>query len=153
MIFRKAKTDDIPQLNDLLFQVHKIHADARPDLFKPGAKKYNDSDLETIINTEDTPIFVLAEQEEILGYAFCQIIKENEHSRVLNTLYIDDLCVKESLRGKKIGTQILSNVKKFAEEIGCHNITLNVWALNQSALKFYESNGMKIQKYGMEMLL
>ena len=35
---RRAKTEDIPDLNRLLYEVHKIHSDARPDLFKPGAK-------------------------------------------------------------------------------------------------------------------
>ena len=35
---RRAKISDIPGLNELLHQVHKVHADKRPDLFKKGKK-------------------------------------------------------------------------------------------------------------------
>ncbi len=34
-----------------------------------------------------------------------------------------------------------------------NNLTLNVWADNVSAVGFYESLGMKIQKIGMEKIL
>jgi len=32
-------------------------------------------------------------------------------------------------------------------------VTLNVWSCNPSALAFYESMGMKVQKIGMETIL
>ena len=35
---RRAIITDIPGLNELLHQVHKVHADKRPDLFKEGKK-------------------------------------------------------------------------------------------------------------------
>ena len=35
----------------------------------------------------------------------------------------------------------------------CYNVTLNVWSCNESAMKFYESLGLKPQKVGMETLL
>lgn len=46
---RRAKFKDIPQLDKLLFEVHKIHSDIRPDLFTVGEKKYTDEELEQII--------------------------------------------------------------------------------------------------------
>ena len=41
----------------------------------------------------------------------------------------------------------------FAKENGCYNVTLNVWAGNDSALKFYQHQGLTMQKYGMEFIL
>lgn len=35
---RRAKQGDIPEIDKLLYQVHKVHSDARPDLFRPGTK-------------------------------------------------------------------------------------------------------------------
>ena len=35
---RRTAEDDIPALEKLLFQVHKVHRDVRPDLFKAGVK-------------------------------------------------------------------------------------------------------------------
>ena len=37
---RRAEEKDIPQIEELLYQVHKVHSDKRPDLFIPGSKKY-----------------------------------------------------------------------------------------------------------------
>ncbi len=36
---------------------------------------------------------------------------------------------------------------------GCYNVTLNVWAGNDSAMRFYEAIGMRVQKIGMETIL
>ena len=42
---------------------------------------------------------------------------------------------------------------EYAKVCGCYNVTLNVWAGNDSALKFYEKVGLKVQKTGMEKVL
>ena len=46
---RPAEAKDLPDLDRLLYQVHKVHSDARPDLFKPGAKKYTGEELKKIL--------------------------------------------------------------------------------------------------------
>ena len=154
MLIRRAQTGDIQQLNRLLFQVNKIHSDARPDLFKAGAKKYTDSQLEAIVQDENTPVFAAVEGERLLGYAFC-VFKRSDSGAMndIKTLYIDDLCVDESCRGRHIGSKLYGYVLDFAKSSGCRNVTLNVWALNESARKFYEKCGLCIQKYTMEQIL
>lgn len=155
MFIRNADKKDIPQLDELLFQVNKVHSDGRPDIFKPGAKKYNDEELEKILSDSLTPVFVADDgQGNILGYVFC--IFEQAHSGAMQdikTLYIDDLCVSEKCRGKKIGTALYEYVLDFAKKAGCYNVTLNVWALNENARKFYEKCGMSVLKIGMEKVL
>ena len=71
----------------------------------------------------------------------------------VKTLYIDDLCVDELARGQHIGKILYDYVIEFARENGFYNVTLNVWADNKNALKFYEKLGLKIQKIGMEKIL
>ena len=152
---RRAKESDIEVIDKLLFEVHKVHSDARPDLFKQGAKKYTDEELKTIISDENTPVFVAEKAEEVLGYAFCihkQFLNNNNMTDV-KTLYIDDLCVDEPARGQHIGTLLYEYVINYAKEHGYYNVTLNVWADNTNAVKFYESIGLKIQKIGMEKIL
>lgn len=155
MIIRYAEKKDIPQLDELLFQVNKVHSDGRPDIFKPGAKKYSDEELEKIISDSLTPVFVADDGEgNILGYAFC--VFEQTHSGAMQdikTLYIDDLCVDKNYRGKKIGTTLYEYVLDFAKKSGCYNVTLNVWALNENARKFYEKCGLSVLKIGMEKVL
>lgn len=143
-------------INKLLLQVCLVHHKGRPDLFKYGAKKYTDEQLKAIIHDEDRPIFTAVDESgNVLGYAFCifqQHIKDNILTDI-KTLYIDDLCVDEEIRGRHIGKQLYETVLSFAREQGCYNVTLNVWSCNESAMKFYQSCGLKPQKIGMETIL
>lgn len=152
MNIRRAKKEDIPQIEELLYQVQKVHSDGRPDLFKAGEKKYTTEELETLVKNDEKPMFV-AEDDVILGYAFC--IFQHHGSSMYNktTLYIDDLCVSDKSRGYKVGTKLYEFVLDFAKKNGCYNVTLNVWDCNESAKIFYEKCGLSIQKYGMEKIL
>lgn len=152
---RRAKDNDIPTLDKLLFQVHEVHHRARPDLFKADAKKYTDEQLKEILANDKTPVFVAESDGKILGYAFCihkQFINDNNMTDV-KTLYIDDLCVDENERGRHIGKTLYDFVVSYAKENGYYNVTLNVWADNKKAVGFYEKIGLRVQKIGMEKIL
>lgn len=154
MNIRRAEKKDIPALLRLLEQVLDIHHTGRPDIFRPHTKKYNEEELCALLRDEKTPIFV-AEEGEILGYAFCILQQWKDHSLFQDrkSLYIDDLCVDEGCRGQGVGRALFSFVKDYADSLSCHSITLNVWALNENALKFYIALGMEPQKYVMEQKL
>lgn len=155
LTIRRAEEKDIPVIDKLLYQVHKVHSDARPDLFKAGAKKYTDEELNVIIKDEQTPVFVAEKEGTVLGYAFCihkQFIDDNNMTDV-KTLYIDDLCVDEAARGGHIGRALYEYALEYAKKCGCYNLTLNVWADNENAVKFYEKIGLQVQKIGMETIL
>ncbi len=153
---RRAKEQDMDGINNLLMQVCLVHHKGRPDLFKYGAKKYTDDQLKAIIHDDKRPIFTAVDENEtVLGYAFC-IFQQHIDDNILTdikTLYIDDLCVDENLRGQHIGRRLYEAVLSFAREQHCYNVTLNVWSLNESAMKFYQSCGLKPQKVGMETIL
>lgn len=156
MEIRRAKEQDIDGINSLLMQVCLVHHKGRPDLFKYGAKKYTDEQLLEIIRDDGRPILVAADgQGCVLGYAFCifQQYKDNNILTDIKTLYIDDLCVDEALRGQHIGRQLYDAVLAYAKEHHCYNVTLNVWSLNEAAMKFYTSCGLQPQKVGMEKIL
>ena len=71
----------------------------------------------------------------------------------IKTLYIDDLCVDEAVRGAHVGKALYEYVIHYAKQQRCFNVTLNVWADNKNAVKFYEKIGLKVQKIGMETIL
>ena len=156
MNIRRATEKDIPGLNRLLEQVLMVQHVGRPDLCKSGVKKYTDEELKVILADDSRPIFVgVDESEEVMGYAFC-IFQQHIGSHILTdikTLYIDDLCVDETLRGQHVGRQLYDYVVQFAKDSGCYNVTLNVWSCNESAMRFYEKCGLKPQKIGMEVIL
>ena len=156
MIIRRANSGDLEGLDRLLMQVCLVHHRGRPDLFKYGTKKYTDEELLEIIADDSRPIFVAVDENNyMLGYCFCVFIKY-ENNNILTdilTLYIDDLCVDEKMRGKHIGKSLYEHVLGFAKKKGCYNVTLNVWSLNEGAMRFYEACGLKPQKVGMETIL
>ncbi|MCI8404126.1 MAG: GNAT family N-acetyltransferase [Clostridia bacterium] len=153
MRIRRAEQRDADKIKDLLNQVLTVHYNGRPDLFKSNCRKYDDDELNELIKNDMRPIFV-AEEKVVLGYAFC-VIKENRNHNMtdIKTLYIDDLCVDENARGQHVGTVLYEYVKEYARTIGCYNLTLNVWACNESTVKFYEKLGLKPQSTMMETIL
>ena len=155
MVIRRAENKDLESINNLLCQVLNVHHNGRPDIFKANAKKYTDSELVEIIADDERPIFIAEDDNEVLGYAFCvfQQYKSNNILTDIKTLYIDDLCVDETKRGKHIGKSLYEYVINFAKEKECYNVTLNVWSCNKNALKFYENMGLSPQKIGMEKIL
>ena len=156
MIIRKAEERDIPRLDDLLYQVHLLHAEGRPDIFRRGNKKYTDEELVAILHNPDTPVFVAVDEEDlVMGYAFCvyQRVAGDPSLEDRTTLYIDDLCVDEALRGRHIGTELYRYVLDVAQKTCCAAVTLNVWCLNEGAVRFYKALGMTPLKVVMEQRL
>lgn len=156
MNIRHAQEKDMEKIMELLNQVLTVHHEGRPDLFKGNCTKYTYRELKEKINDPQMPILVAAdEKDQVLGYAFCQFQQKKEDNILtdIKTLYIDDLCVDEKLRGKAIGKKLYTAVLEFARESGCYNVTLNVWACNETAKHFYEKCGLVPQKIGMEKIL
>jgi ribosomal protein S18 acetylase RimI-like enzyme len=153
-MIRKASNKDIPRIIELLHQVNMVHHVIRPDLFKPHTTKYNEQELETMLDDDSKPIFVY-DDGLVLGYAFCQVteVRGNQLLEDIKTLYIDDICVDENARGRHIGKALYEYVRDYAKSIGCNNITLNVWEGNDSAISFYKNMGMQVQKTTMEIIL
>lgn len=154
-MIRKAMDKDIPKIGDLLKQVCLVHHNGRPDIFNVG-RKYSDTQLQALLKDESRPILVAVdENDQVMGYCFC-IFQQHVDNAVLTdikTLYIDDLCVDEILRGRHIGKELYEAAVALAKDSGCHNVTLNVWSCNASAMRFYEAQGLTPQKVTMELVL
>ena len=155
MIIERASEKDLPDIERLLEQVCKVHADIRPDLFIAGKRTYTKDELAAIIADDSRPVFAALDDEgTFMGYCFT-VIEEHKgfNEPPHRTLYIDDLCVDESTRGRHVGRTLYEYVCEWAKANGFYNITLHVWEGNEKANAFYDAMGMKIQLYGMEQVL
>lgn len=156
MNIRRAHEKDIPRLIELLKQVLKIHAKIRPDVFISGTTKYTNDELIQIIKDDANPIYVAVDDSDLcLGYAFCQLREQPFSNNMIpfKSLFIDDLCVDEKVRGQHVGESLFEFVKSEAKKLGCYEVTLNVWSGNTSAESFYEKMGMKTKERQMEYIL
>ena len=155
MTIRLACEGDIPGLIRLLYQVGDVHHQIRPDIFRPGAIKYTESELKQLLLDKNSPIFVLTEEENLLAYCFCQL-REHRGSTVMTDrkeVYIDDLCVDETCRGRGLAKALYRYVCLWAKDLGFDFVTLNVWQGNDSAYGFYESLGLTPRSTTMEQKL
>lgn len=150
---RRAKESDINGILKLLSQVLEVHAAIRPDLFITGKTKYTAEELSKLVKDDERPIYVAVDETEVIGYAFCMIekIAPTNCSVGRKELYLDDLCVDESVRGADVARRIFEYVKEESVRLECNYITLNVWDGNIAAQKFYEKMGMKPRKTMMEL--
>ena len=149
MNIRRANEKDIPRLIELLEQVLQIHADIRPDIFIPGTTKYTEDELKEMLKDDTKPVYVAADENDVcLGYAFCQLKQQPFSNNMVpfTSLFIDDLCVDAKTRGQHVGESLFEYVKGEAKRLGCYEVTLNVWAGNTSAEKFYEKMGLKTKE-------
>ena len=153
---RSAVERDIPAIMELLLQVNMVHHEGRPDLFKGPVTKYGEDELRAILaDRENTPVFVCVDDgDRVLGHGFC--VMQHAGGRLMeehDTLYIDDICVSEEIRGRGVGRELYEHILQYARDRGCYNVTLNVWSCNPGAMAFYEKLGMKPYRIGMETLL
>ena len=156
MEIRRACKRDLDGVHNLLSQVLAVHAEGRPDLFRAGTRKYTDEELLGIFADDTRPVFVAVDEDgRVLGHAFCEVqdFRGSNNMQPYVSIYIDDICVDETCRGKHVGKALYQHVIEFARELGCYNVTLNVWECNPGARAFYDAMGMTPLKTCLEQVL
>ena len=78
------------------------------------------------------------ERNEIIGYTSYSIIY---YSWVGKSIYLDDIYVKPSFRGKGIGTKLFNKIFDEAKRERCNRIRWQVSKWNSSAIGFYKKIG------------
>ena len=154
MDIRIATKEDIAGIEALLLQVGEVHHQIRPDIFRNGCLKYDETALAELLKDEKRPIFVAMDGNFVAGYCFC-VLREYDGTGVSTCrkeIYIDDLCVDENRRGQGIATGLYRHALDYAKGLGCQFVTLNVWCGNDSAMAFYEKMGLRPRNVMMEVL-
>lgn len=151
---RFAREGDEETIASLLVDIHTLHAKGRPDLFGKGHAKFDAEAVRRMFHSDDQPFFVADDGEDVVGYAICKKIRnQNPVQGDYTTLYLDDLNVDERARRRGVGSALLDACRAYAKASGCYNLTLNVWAFNEGAIAFYQKNGFACQRMIMEELI
>ncbi|MFC5630372.1 MULTISPECIES: GNAT family N-acetyltransferase [Streptococcus] len=153
-MIRRATLEDIPAIQILLAQILVVHHEARPDIFKGSGCKFTDEELEHLLTDDTKPVYVYDNGKAVIGHLFLEIREaKGAVLEPVKSLFIDDLCVDQDVRGSGIGQELYSFALAYAKELGCYHLTLNVWNDNVSALRFYQKQGMKPLHTEMEIIL
>lgn len=89
---------------------------------------YDGNALLSLLSDKNRPIFVATEENNVLGYGFCirKACQNDPGMTDHNTLYIDDLRVDETCRGRHIGHALYERIWDYARKEGFQSVTLNV---------------------------
>ena len=127
MIIEKLKIDD-------LSQVLELHSTLVPFeiSYDKSLKIYKE-----MLENDNYYLVVVKEDNNILGCAIgicCQCL-------AVSFLVIEDVIVKDGLRGKGIGKKLMNSLDEFAEKKQCAYAILVSSDFRKNAHKFYENIG------------
>ena len=152
MQIRNMILADYNEVDRLMAQVHQLHVNGRPDLYIDVEHIYSFDQFKEMVENEDMITILAEEKEKVVG--ICMISMRARTCMVKRrTAYMEDLCVDETCRGKGIGKKLFLYAKDQAIKMGAERLDLMVWDFNENARKFYESMGMKPQRYIYETML
>ena len=148
---RQAVSSDYKAAVKIIAQVHKMHVDWRPDIYKHNEEMLSVADFEEAIKTGN---FYVAECDGIvagiLDVNFRRMEKPTHVTR--DILHIHTIAVEENYRRKGIGRKLLDFVKEIKTEKGCDAIDLQVNSQNTAAYETYKKYGFTEKSVNMELI-
>jgi diamine N-acetyltransferase len=152
---RRANKDDYDSLVPLFRQVHEIHVNERPDLYKKNLTPVGRELYLSQINDEKQHIYVASEGIVIIAVAVMKMVEisDNPFMKDRRVLFIDSLCVDETKRNTGIGKRLMNFIIEFGKNLQVDSLELGVSERNSSAIKFYESIGLTTKSRKMEIKL
>lgn len=135
---RDAVKNDTPRILELITELAVFEKE-------PDAVKITSEDL-NVFGFGDTPefhCFVAEIDGRIEGIAIVYTRFSTWSGLVL---HLEDLIVSQSKRGCGLGTKLLDEVVKYANELGVKRVSWEVLDWNEPAITFYEKKGAHVKR-------
>ena len=153
---RFAEVSDLPVICEIRRQVHAVHADGRPDIFKmPKQPEVFDRMLYDSFSLENYLLFVCEDASTITGYALIRLVTSKDRCMIQDRYYyfIEEFGIEEQRRHQGFGKELMNAVIEHARSNHATSVNLDVWAFNENAERFYRSFGMTTQRTDLELAL
>ncbi len=150
-LVRNATMKDWEAVIRIMNQVHNMHVEWRPDIYKPNSNIIPMDIFEKIVS-EDT--FFVAEADGIVVGIIELVFQRigNPSLVTRNVIFIDSMAVDENYRGMGIGHLLFEKVRQIKEQKHFDGIELQVNAKNKAAYEMYSKYGFTRQAINMELL-
>jgi ribosomal protein S18 acetylase RimI-like enzyme len=133
----KGSARDIPALEPLWVGVHHVHAASMPELapYVTDAETWAQRRAlyESVIEKPDTVLLLAYDGEELVGYALSHVLALEETW----------IAVRESHRGRGIGSALLDAIDEALEAQGIRDVFVGALAGNEGALRLYARRGFR----------
>lgn len=151
MEFRRMTPDDYPAVVVLELEVQAIHVEGAPRQHIPFGVTSLESYQAILADPANTVLLGIVDGE-VVGYMHYEVIDEpkGEWRYAQRVVHVHSLTIKEEHRRRGYGEQFMDAVANAAREQGASHVTLEVWAFNQPAHRFYERLGFVPTQIQME---
>ncbi|MGB1209817.1 ribosomal protein S18 acetylase RimI-like enzyme [Lacinutrix venerupis] len=135
---RLATKNDMKSVHDLILELAIFEKE-------PNAVEVTVKDLEEDGYGKQPKFtcFVAEKNNEIVGAA---LVYKRYSTWKGEVLHLEDLIVKESMRGSGLGSALLDEVVKHGRTIGVKRISWEVLDWNEPAIKFYQKKGANVMR-------
>lgn len=154
MMIRKAQTTDLAGIQNLYTLLFQHLETLEPEYLQEATQ--DEAFIESAIRGENNfTLFVLEEEEVIQGFAMAQLQDSPPYAVFVpqRCVYLMDLVVLPTTRGKGYGTALIEHVKNWGIENQVDYFELTVMHRNQQAIALYEREGFRPFSQSMRMRL
>lgn len=154
MVIRFIKEQDMIEARKLLLEVHQLHYENRPDIYKDTTEITLEY-FSNLCREENTFTMVADEDGKIIGLCMGTLRKSPQTPvvKTRTTVLLDAIAVRQDYRGKGLGKRLYIEAQSYAREHGAESMELMAWAFNQSAINFYQHMGMAVRSVTYEQRL
>lgn len=151
MEIRKLREGDFAAYHDLMMQVHRLHADNRPDCYV-DCDPFTEEAFCAMLADERVHAFGAEAEGQLIGLGVVRmrVTPPGTPMQPRAVAFIDDVVVDEKHRGRGVGTAILLRLKQLAAEIHADSLELMVWSFNAPAMRMYEKAGFTMRSAILE---
>lgn len=152
---REARIEDYDSLLPLFQQVHDLHVNERSDIYIDNLTPVEHDFYLSQLRDSKQDIFVAYSEKGICAVVVLkqEEVVANSFLRNRRILFINSLCVAENQRNTGIGKKMMQFVCEYAKKLNVDSIELGVLENNKSAIRFYESIGLRTKSRKMELRL
>lgn len=150
---RYAKKSELDRVNEIRYQVNRVHSNGRPDIFRDDFCDEMKNIVYKVFDGENSDVIVAVNGDTICGFATVEyIVKEKSPYGLQREFYqICEFGVDENFRRMGVATKLINFCKQEAKNRGFDRLELDVWKFNEGAMKFYDSVGFKTYREYKEM--
>lgn len=149
---RFAQKRDLARVNELRRQVNDLHANGRPDIFKPGFCQELQDRVYELWRSRDSGVIVAERDGLVCGMACVEYLTRpaSPYNRERKIYHVAEFGVDPAFRRQGVGRELMEFMRDDARERGFTRIELDMWTFNEGAQQFYEAIGFQTFRRFME---
>lgn len=154
VVIRDLTPKDYPLYDRWEAELHRMHVEARPDLFRPLEHPVP---LEQFLRElQDNHELRLLGEIDGNPAGICSLsLREASASPLLQpekSVYVVDLYVDPPFRRQGVAKALLEEGFQRGKTFGAKRLFLTVWPFNEGAIRFYENLGLSVRTFTLEKI-